>query len=127
MLAAFVDPPRNASIERLSESNGMGAVYQVRGRAFGVRFEHVFLVDVYAPPRSLGFSSVGQGRTWFRVSYEIEQLDAASRVTVTIGVEAKGWWRLTHPLLGGAMQRAAADAVASAKTTAERTPAGMVA
>ena len=126
MLAAFADPPRDMSITRESECDGMGAIYQVHGRAFGVAFAHVFLIDLYAPPRSFGFSSVGHGTTRFRVSYDVEQVDAATRVRVTIGVEATGWWRLARPMLGRALQRAARDAVACAKTNAERSHASGV-
>lgn len=125
VVSPYVNPPSNATVERLSGGDAMGAVYQVRGRAFGAAFDFVLLVDVYAPPRSLGFSSVGQG-TWFRVTYDIQPLGMGSQVTVNISVQTRRCWRLARPLIGPAVHRAARNAVAGAKANAERggQPAG---
>ena len=119
VLSAFADPPPFASIQLMSERCENGAVYEVRGRALGLAFARIFTIDAWEPPRSLGFSSVGRDNLWFRVSYDLEPLPAGTTVSVRISVKAKGRWRFVRPLLGGAVEKAARDAVVRAKAHSE--------
>jgi hypothetical protein len=118
-IAAFADPPPFAAITRLSPRGGLGAVYQVDTRAFAASFAHVFTVDTFAPPRSLGIASVGRDNFWFTVDYQVELLDGVTDVTVRISAQASGRWRVVRPLLGGILQHAAHDAVSRVKTLCE--------
>jgi hypothetical protein len=119
VIAAFADPPPFAAISRLSPRGGLGAVYQVDTRAFAASFSHVFTVDTYAPPRSLGLASVGRDNFWFTVDYQLEPLDDITDIAVRICAQATGRWRIVRPLLGGILQHAACDAVSRAKTICE--------
>src|SRR5215831_20093407 len=49
-------------------------------------------------------------------------LEAGTTLSVEISVRATGRWRLVHPLLSSAVQRAATNALISAKANAEKLP-----
>ncbi|MDX6550759.1 MAG: hypothetical protein QOJ31_1443 [Gaiellales bacterium] len=118
-IAAFADPPPFAAISRLSPRGGLGAVYQVDTRAFAASFTHVFTVDTFAPPRTLGIASVGRENFRFTVDYQVDPLDGVTSVIVRISAEASGRWRVVRPLLGGILQHAAHDAVSRVKALCE--------
>jgi hypothetical protein len=120
VLAAFLDPPPFAEITRTSEFDGKGAVYAVRGRAYGMPFRHVFMIDTYTPPQTFSFSSVGREGAWWSVVYMIEPCEASSLLTAAITVQLRGRWKLLRPLLGHALNRATKDALARARMHAER-------
>ena len=120
VLAAFLDPPPFAEITRTSEFEGKGAVYTVRGRTYGMTFNHLFMIDTYTPPRTLSFSSVGREGAWWSVVYMIEPRETCSLLTAAITVELRGRWQLLRPVLGHALNRATKDALRRARIHAER-------
>jgi hypothetical protein len=119
VLAAFLDPPPFAEIIRTSERDGKGAVYAVRGRAYGIPFHHLFMIDTYTPPHALSFSSNGRVGAWWSVVYMIEPRDTGALLTAAITVQLRGRWRLMSPLLGHALNRATKDALTRARSHAE--------
>jgi hypothetical protein len=119
ILAAFADPPPFATITRTSQNDGCGAVYEVRGRAYGARFRHLFMIDTYTPPRTLTFSSVGRHGVWWRVAYLLEPHTTGTTLTAAITVQTHGTWRILQPILGHTLNKATHDALTRARTHAE--------
>ena len=125
-ICEFADPPPMSRVVPPAGVLGSGAVYEVRSRALGRRFTHVFAVRQWMPPTSVEFQSIGRPQFAFSAAYALTHLEGATRVDLTLTVTSRGLWRLTRPLVARLLDPITRDALERLRRCAEAREASLV-
>jgi Polyketide cyclase / dehydrase and lipid transport len=123
LICDFADPPPLSTIHAPEGAVGPGAVYEVRTRALGRRFTHVFAVHRWTPPAGVEFRSFGRPQFAFSVAYQLTPVAGVTRVELTLTVTPRGLWRLTGPLVRRILDQTTDDALERLRHRSEATPA----
>jgi hypothetical protein len=125
-ICEFADPPPFSRILPPRGPLGSGAIYEVRSRAFGRRFTHVFAVHQWMPPTGVEFRSLGRPQFAFSAAYIVTATEGPTRVEFVLTVTPRGMWRATSPLVRRRLDRITRDALERLRSRSEAVPTNRV-
>jgi uncharacterized protein YndB with AHSA1/START domain len=122
-----MDPGNDPSwIGALTEVNvltggpvGVGTRVERVARFLGKRVVYVNEIEAYEPPRRLFMRSV-KAPFPMTVSYVFEPVEGVTRIRITTGGDASGFYRLAGPFLNKQIERAVASDLDRLKAILER-------
>jgi hypothetical protein len=126
VICAFADPPPFSRILPPSGQLGSGAIYEVRSRAFGRRFTHVFAVHQWMPPTGVEFRSLGRPQFAFSAAYTVTATEGPTRVEFALTVTPRGMWRVVGPLVRRRLDRITRDTLERLQSRSEAVPTNRV-